>query len=159
MENERCPHIVTRCASDKNFDFCGINDKPCLLLNSDSCEAWQEIQEERIMNDKEAMTLEQHYSPQPWEDICANCLAETYGWTDEECQYCQRNMKDAFLLGKKECAERHNRGCPQPKPNPHHILLSPRARICRRCRQDVRSLAVSDALRSAGLVPEEAQDE
>lgn len=50
--NERCPHIKRKSAGDEFYDLCEITErpsgriKPCLLESGDSCEVWNEIQEE-----------------------------------------------------------------------------------------------------------------
>jgi len=44
MTEERCPE---RVGSKLEWDFCNLNDKPCLLDTSfDKCDTWEEMKTE-----------------------------------------------------------------------------------------------------------------
>lgn len=50
---EQCPHVQRRGNEDVSYDFCEINDKPCLLEESLPCETYQEFLKELAEEDKE----------------------------------------------------------------------------------------------------------
>ena len=43
---DKCPEMITKRAGDESLDFCEMNGKVCLLVCSEECETWNEIQAE-----------------------------------------------------------------------------------------------------------------
>ncbi len=59
-------------------------------------------------------------------------------WNAHDCGYNDRVYRDGNWVSNRwvermECATRHNDGCPSPKPEPEHVYVSERGRVCKRC--------------------------
>ena len=54
----QCPHIRRKSGGDETYDFCDLTEKmsgrihPCLLVSGDTCDTWQEIQEEWLREEQ-----------------------------------------------------------------------------------------------------------
>ncbi len=54
----QCPHIRSKSGGDETYDFCDLTEKmsgrihPCLLVSDDTCDTWQEIQEEWLKEEQ-----------------------------------------------------------------------------------------------------------